>query len=79
MGPQTIMSEDGCIFTEECGISGMNGAALASLWGWMGGCACLGQWVPSSKPFLDAPLMPQFVNNELMSGQHPHLGQRGSG
>lgn len=58
---------------------GWTGAALASLWDWMGGCAHLGQWAPSSKPFLGAPLMPQFVNNELMGGQCPHLGQWGSG
>lgn len=24
MGPQTIISEDGCVFTEEFGISGMH-------------------------------------------------------
>lgn len=43
---------------------GWTGAALASLWGCMGGRAHLGQWAPSSKYFLGAPLMPQFIINE---------------
>lgn len=55
MGPQTIISEDGCVFTEFLGCTG-----AAQLWG---GRAHLGQWAHSSKHILSAPLMPQLVNN----------------
>lgn len=33
MGPQTITGEDGCVFTEECGISGMSWGSTGLLEG----------------------------------------------